>query len=65
MSFQNAKNIKAALFEQNQVSFIKKLLDLSFRVSFIKEKGVKVLIYINFKNPLEVIRFFYRSTCRF
>jgi len=52
MSFQNAKNIKAALFEQNQVSFIKKLLDLSFRESLIKEKGVKVLTYINLKNSL-------------
>ncbi len=36
----------------------KKILHPLFRKSLIKEKGIKVLTYINLKNPLEIVDFF-------
>ncbi len=62
LSHENLKNfiltIKNAGLTLKQPIDEKKILDLSFRESLIKEKGVKVLTYINLKNPLEVIDFF-------
>jgi len=62
LSYENLKNfiftMKNAGLTLKQPVEETKLLDKFFRDFLIKEKGVKVLTYLNLKNPLEIIDFF-------
>jgi len=62
LSYENLKNfiftMKNAGLTLKQPVEETKLLDKSFRDFLIKEKGVKVLTYLNLKNPLEIVDFF-------
>lgn len=69
LSCENLKNffltMKNAGLILKQPVDEEKLLDPLFRESLVKEKGVKVLTYVNLNNPLEIVDFFIDSPVNF